>query len=83
METRKKRKTGSQNLKEKRDSLLRRFNTDIPMQGASTSSIPTVGDGLGHLVCREGGLSLAEKYKGWIKSSGNTSIVLKLLYYLR
>jgi hypothetical protein len=22
-------------------------------------------------------------YKGWIKSSGNTSVVLKLLYYLR
>ena len=22
-------------------------------------------------------------YKGWIKSSGNSSIVLKLLYYLR
>jgi hypothetical protein len=35
--------------------------TDIPLQGASTSSIPTVGEGLGHLVFRVGGLCLAKK----------------------
>jgi hypothetical protein len=36
-------------------------STDIPLQGASTSSKPTVGEGLGHLVSRVGGLRLAKK----------------------
>jgi hypothetical protein len=31
-------------------------STDTPMQGASTSSIPTAGEGLGHLVSGVGGL---------------------------
>jgi hypothetical protein len=33
-------------------SLLGVCSTDTPLQGASTSSIPTVGEGLGHLVSR-------------------------------
>jgi hypothetical protein len=116
MEARKKKKSGPQDLKEKRDSRTRRSRreilqqgagssgaplsgpaatsepaveilakgrdkpmvknlpevkpktpllgvstTDIPLHGASTSSKPTVGEGLGHLVSRVGGLRLAKK----------------------
>jgi hypothetical protein len=33
---------------------------DTPLQGASTSNIPTEGEGLGHLVSGVGGLRLAK-----------------------
>jgi hypothetical protein len=35
-------------------------STDTPLQGTSTSSIPTAGEGLGHLVSGVGGLRLAK-----------------------
>jgi hypothetical protein len=35
--------------------------TDTPLQGASSSSIPTAGEGLGHLVSGVGGFHLAKK----------------------
>jgi hypothetical protein len=41
--------------------LLGVSRTDIPLQGSSTSSKPAVGEGLGHLVSRVGGLRLAKK----------------------
>jgi hypothetical protein len=36
-------------------------STDSSLQGASTSSKPTVGEVLGHLVCKVGGFLLANK----------------------
>jgi Rod binding domain-containing protein len=41
--------------------LLGVSHTDIPLQGASTSSKPTVGEGQGHLVSQAGGPRLAKK----------------------
>jgi hypothetical protein len=41
--------------------LLRVNSTDIPLQGTSTSSIPTAGEGLGHIVSGVGELHLAKK----------------------
>jgi hypothetical protein len=41
--------------------LMRVSHTDIPPQGASTSSKPTVGEGQGHLVSQTGGPRLAKK----------------------
>jgi hypothetical protein len=43
-----------------RTPLLGVSSTDTPLQGASTSSIPTVGERLGHLVSGVGGLHLAK-----------------------
>jgi hypothetical protein len=36
-------------------------STDIPLQGASTSSTPTAGEAVGHIVSGVGGLRLAKK----------------------
>jgi hypothetical protein len=41
--------------------LLGVSRTDIPLQGASISSKPTVGEGQGHLVSKVGGHHLAKK----------------------
>ncbi|PNF39616.1 hypothetical protein B7P43_G05680 [Cryptotermes secundus] len=51
-----------QNLPEaKPKTLLGVGSTDISLQGASTSSIPAAGEGLGHLVSGVGGPRLAKK----------------------
>jgi hypothetical protein len=42
-------------------TLLGVSRTDTPLQGASTSSIPTAGEGLGHTVSEVGELRLAKK----------------------
>ena len=42
-------------------TLLGVSSTDIPLQGASTSSIPAAGERLGHLVSGVGGQHLAKK----------------------
>jgi hypothetical protein len=44
-----------------RTPLLGVNSTDIPLQGASTSSIPTAGECLGHLVSVVGGHLLTMK----------------------
>jgi hypothetical protein len=36
-------------------------STDIPLHGASTSSTPTAGEALGHIVSGVGGFHLAKK----------------------
>jgi hypothetical protein len=41
--------------------LLGVSSTDIPLQGTSTSSIPTAGEGLGHIVSVAGELRLVKK----------------------
>jgi hypothetical protein len=42
-------------------SLLEASGNDTPLQGASISSSPAVGEELGHLVSRVGGLRLVKK----------------------
>jgi hypothetical protein len=42
-------------------TLLGVSSTDIPLQGTSTSSIPTAGEGLGHIVSGVGELHLVKK----------------------
>jgi hypothetical protein len=44
-----------------RTLLLEVSSTDTPLQGASIASIPTAGEGLGHLVSGVGGLCLVKK----------------------
>jgi hypothetical protein len=41
--------------------LLGVSHTDIPLQGASTSSKPTIREGQGHVISKLGGPSLAKK----------------------
>jgi hypothetical protein len=56
-------KPAVQNLSEVKaeTTLLGVSSTDIPLQGASTSSTPTAGEALGHLVSGVGRLRLAKK----------------------
>jgi hypothetical protein len=42
-------------------TLLGVSSADIPLQGASTSSTPTAGEGLGHIVSGVVGFRLAKK----------------------
>jgi hypothetical protein len=48
--------------------LLGIISTDIPLQGTSTSSIPTGGEGLGYIVSGVGELRLKKKaLSGWTR----------------